>query len=324
MEEPIVLDTNAYRDIVRRGFNVGEIREAERRASKTAYASAVTLVELASHIWDKLDPHCSKCRDAIGALHEHCLCSDTGYPRMLADGESLIAHMLYGQALGLNEQTMRRLMAISLGVKSSKGTDLPSDIIQSCQELHRQVRSAEDQFVRDMQDMVSLIDPSCVGWRPFAQDRAKRRAALSAIKSEAMIRQFAQCLVLKARALLDRPLNGPDLEGMTDCVRHRASGALELYRLVLVRLVETGSSLAKSGKANAIWDLNILIGVGQELGGQGAKLRLVSGDRAMVKAANNAGLGRFVSSLEAYLNEIGISGRTGNAVDAGIGPGVLV
>jgi hypothetical protein len=96
---------------------------------------------------------------------------------------------------------------------------------------------------------------------------------------------------------------------MTDCVRQRASGALELYRAVLIRVVETGCNIAKSAKANAIWDLNLLIGVGEEVGGQGRKLRLVSGDRTIVKAATDAGLSQFVSSLEAYLNEIGISGH---------------
>jgi hypothetical protein len=64
-------------------------------------------------------------------------------------------------------------------------------------------------------------------------------------------------------------------------------------------------AIGKKKGANWIWDLYISVGIGQDLGGWGQKLTLVTTDGDILKAARHAGLSPFVSRLKEYLTLLG-------------------
>ena len=76
---------------------------------------------------------------------------------------------------------------------------------------------------------------------------------------------------------------------------------IRLYAAMMKKIFVSNWDLTKGGKgANLLWDLQVAFLVGKGHAVQGRSMFLVSGDRAIVHAAHEAGLGEDVMSFDAY------------------------
>jgi len=301
----VTLDTNAYRNfsglVVPNGtWTVSTLVAAEQLRQISAYASPYVVMELASHLRDATDPHFEVCRTAIQTLYEHCE-ERTGQLRMIADAESLIAHMLYGRFPASNAQTNEALAQLARAIALSQSGPLHHSVIKQCAEIGKFIDEGERNFVADLANAVQWLNPSCAGWEPFSKDRQKRKRALAIVRSDDMKTGIAATQVIKARRLLGEKEDGPDLEGMANAVLAHAPVAVALYRQIVELLISNGVDVSKKEHPNWIWDIQIVFGLGEELQGGLPKLTLITADKAIARAATEASVGGSVLRLADYL-----------------------
>ena len=301
----ITFDTNVYRNfcglVVPTGtWNVSTLIAAEQLRQISAYASPYVIMELASHLRDATDPHFEVCRTAIQALYEHCK-ERTGQLRMVADSESLIAHMLYGRFPASNAKTSETLAQLARAVALSPSGPLHQSVVKQCAEIGMCIDDGEKNFVADLAHAVQWLKPNCVGWEPFSKDKQKRKRALVIVRSDDMKTGIAATQVIKARRLLGEKEDGPDLEGMANAVLAHAPVAVALYRQIVELLISNGVDISKKEHANWIWDIQIVFGIGEELQCGLPKLTLITADKAIARAATEASVAGSILRLPEYL-----------------------
>jgi hypothetical protein len=302
----VVFDTNAYRDLqlALPGAGIASmpvLRAKEAQNRITAYANPYVIMELASHLWDANDPNYAECRQGLCCLYEHCRTDGGAQLRLVADSESLLAHMLYQRVPAGSQETTERLSRLAYAVGVAPAGELPQGIRDACKNIADQLAGRESLFVGDMATVVQSMNPGCAGWVPFAKDQSQRAEALAVVRSKDMPYRIAVAYVLRVRNLLGLAGNAPDLKGMADAVLDHAPAPIALYGQILERLVNTGCNLTKRQRANWIWDMEIAVGIGEAFGHPAQRMTLVTGDHAIVGAAKAASLGQYVRVLHDYL-----------------------
>lgn len=304
--EAIVFDTNAYRNVVRRGIDISAVRKAETGAGQSSYASALVLTELLTHLWDGTDPDYPQCRTAVETAHEHCRDAVENFVRLLADPDLLTTQYLYGKSPGQQVNVNQRISGVVRQVHDAKGGSFPDDVIDFCRTLHNHVTATEATFIADMENFVRLIDPTCSGWCPLQNDEAARRRLLLALKKDFTLDRFAEARVHVAQGLLGKTIGSGDMAGMIAAVKERSRVGLELQRAILKRIIETGCDLTKKARENWFWDMRISIAIGEELQGPGGRMVLITDDGAILTAAQEAGLSSHARRLEDHLKSLGM------------------
>ena len=84
-------------------------------------------------------------------------------------------------------------------------------------------------------------------------------------------------------------------------VLKRAGVSIAIYRSALEMLVNSGWDATESKRANSLWDMQIVVGAGEELDGALPKVIIITADRAMLKAAEEATIDKIAISLAAFL-----------------------
>ena len=261
-------------------------------------------MELASHLWDEDDPAYAVCRCGLTSLYEHCSTENGGQVRVLADSESLLAHMLYQRTAPGYAEMNQRISTLAQRIACAPPGTLPQEVRGACKVLSDKISTQESMFVQDMREVVQQMNPACANWSPFRRDKLKRDQALVAVRDRGMPWRIALAHVRKVRALLGIPPDAPELKEMADTVLEHIPASIALYREILERLVTTGCDLSKPERANWIWDMQILMGIGESIGNPPRRVTVVTGDKAIVEAAQTASVGDCVKSLDDYLSEL--------------------
>jgi hypothetical protein len=300
----VVLDTNAYRTLGRLSnsgeFSLSDLHGWQLARGVTAYASPIVIMELAAHLWDSSDPHCVDCRSGLTILYEHCR-TPAGQLRCIADSESMIARLLYGRVPTHHEDTVEKLSRLSKAVADSAGQLLPADVTVLCKAISDHVDQAEKTWAQDIQGIVQWLRPGFTGWDPFSADKIKRTRALQIVRSGDMLGYLATAYVFKARNLLNLPYDDSETAATAAEVLKRAGISIAIYRSALEMLVSSGWDATESKRANSLWDMQIVVGAGGELDGGLPKVIIITADRAMLKAAEEATIDKIVISLAAFL-----------------------
>ncbi len=91
---------------------------------------------------------------------------------------------------------------------------------------------------------------------------------------------------------------------MSEAVLNHFGPSLTIYLRALENIIMTGSDMSKPQRANTIWDMQILMGVGQRFADSAGDLTLITADGAVKRAADRASMGQYVRQLEEYLAEL--------------------
>ena len=302
----VVFDTNAYRDYCRKmlpgsGWTMKVIRKYESARSIQAFANPFVTMELASHLSDDQDPDYANCRCAMNALFEHCSTEDGNQLRLVADSESLLAQFLLGQELPAHRQTTETLARLAKAIHSLGVEPMAADAVALCSEIKRQLGERETQFVEDMRQVVLMLNPACKDWNPFAADPSGRDQALAAARAPGATLTLASAFVIKAHMLLGLPVPGAELRSMSEAVLEHFGPSVTMYLRTLEHIVMTGSDMSKPQRANTIWDMQILMGIGQHFANTPGELMLITADAAVRRSAEQAAADEYVCRLDEYL-----------------------
>lgn len=302
----VVFDTNAYRNLAGAnppagGWTTAALVARERQRGITSYVNPYVVMELASHLSDPTKPAFAECRTGLEALYEHCRVDGGDEFRLIADSESLIAHMLFGREPSGSADTTQALAKFTAMVANTPPGPLPPLMAKDSKTLADILHARETAFIADMKSVVNRLNPAASDWNPLGADPSSRDARLKDVRSPKMPWSIALGHVLKARTQLGMPTAAPTLEDETDAVLKAGSASITLYRDILERLVATGCDMTKKARQNWIWDMQIAFAVGQDFGDPPKPLVLVTGDGAILDAAKASGLDTFVCRLPDYL-----------------------
>jgi len=307
----VVFDTNACRDICDRSKvqdPANEWKQYDGRLKSSGmltFANPYVLMELMAHLTDESDPDYAECRSAICALY-HLSAVNSQQVRIVADSEALVLRALYGLTLPETEQTTQCICTLAIAIVNTPGA-LDSILTAKLQQIQDHLSKVQVQFISDIwQFVVQVLNPSSIGWAPLENDETMRNVLLNILRSATMPQAIATAFVVKAMHQAQLVESPAKLFGNAQFVSTTFPASIELYREILKRIIETGCDLNKKKRSNWIWDIQIVMGVGQHIATINKPLHLVTTDGDIIAAAESAGCRSFVHSLSEFRALIGM------------------
>lgn len=315
MNQAIIFDTNAYRNLtVNKSFAeckkiIDKIVAQEALNNNLSFLSPIVLIELAAHLSDVNDKAYLNCKNAYASCYLHCKEVDSDNFRMIPDGESHLAKVLFNYE---DTVVMNKLMAygqLAYRIYNDFSEPNVDSFRKYFLEMNRYVELIETQFVADMHKyVVKELNPEATDWHPLKQDKVRRKKLLQEIKSDKPIDSFALAQVVKASDIAKVNLDEHDVFELTERVKSVFPAPLYLYKNIFNKIVEAGADLTnpKKKRWNWIWDIQILFSI-SDVTLASKNTLLVTSDNDVIVAANDAGLSNKIMPLKDYLLSIGIT-----------------
>jgi len=299
-----VFDTNAYRGLVRAypasaRDRAGKLVQAERSVGVRAFATSWVVVELASHLADVNDPDYTECAAALAALWVHCRADDGGRDRLptVPDAEALLCMSLYGKVTPGHEPATELLIEVARQVHDHPSPAAMDRLLPILQRIKAYADAFETSWVSFMQHSLDGYDLS---------DQAVRRAIGRELAKPAALKIAGVQSVLRARQLLGLAGDDPELADRAHAVCDNFKTATRLF-LYKMQQMANGVDISAPRHRNSVWDIDISYMVGQTVHG-GVPLHLVTSDKDIRRSAREAGETQHVSSLDGYLDRMGMRG----------------
>jgi len=271
-----------------------------------SFANPYVIMELMGHLSDQTDPNFAECRSALVALY-NLSSSNPHQIRILSDSETLILRALYGVTLPQTDATTQRLCVLALHIVENTPGAFAPQALAALQVITDHLSQVETQFVSDMwQFVVQSLNPSSIGWAPLENDSTARNQVLNVLHSVTMPQTIASAFVRKAMHQAHVVESPDEIAAKTLFVSSNFPASIRLYAEILERIVMTGCNLNRKKRPNWIWDIQIAMGVGQNIETVNKPLHLITTDGDIIAAANAADCGEFVHSFADFKVMIGI------------------
>jgi hypothetical protein len=300
-----IFDTNAYRGLVRRypasaRDRAGKLVHAERSVGVRAFATSWVVVELASHLADVNDPDYTECAAALAALWVHCRADDGGRDRLptVPDAEALLCMSLYGEVTPGHEPATDLLIEVARQIHDDPSPAAMVRLLPTLQRIKAYADEFETRWVSFMQHSLDGYDLS---------DQAVRRAIGRELAKPAALKIAGVQSVLRARQLLGLAGDDPELADRAHAVCDNFKTATRLF-LYKMQQMANRVDISAPRHRNSVWDIDISYMVGQTVH-RGVPLHLVTSDKDIRRSARKAGETQHVSSLDGYLDRMGMRGR---------------
>ncbi len=309
----VIFDSNAYRNFVS-GIPENELKdrvdkliELEKQNDIISLMSPIVLSELMAHLADPSDTAYNKCKNAVKALYWHC--GDEQEFRMLADPELILCKSFFDMTVQSREDSV-----LYAGQVASQIADDDSEAnMEKFRPIFRQIRDhvyqAEINFATDIQAVIKEIDPDGSEWRLFELDDKKRKQFLDHLNTTTFEHQIGLGFALRAYLLLvehNLITVDPnfDLVSRAKKIADLFKAAIELYKEVYRRIVNSEFNLFEKSRANFLWDIHLMFSIGDEKV-KDCPLYFVTHDKAMLQAAEKVGHNLRVFTLTEYLEYLG-------------------
>lgn len=310
----IAFDTNAYRTIAHGASPEEAVGRAERlvRAERAcgiqAMASPVVLLELLAHLGDPTDPSHEVCKSAVCAAVRHCRMpiDDNAYHVAIRPSTDLQLCIslwdIWPEPLLKNDDMIR---AIALRV-SEDPSDAALDYIRpDLMMVREELQKTEAAFAEGTNAyLMPAIEASAKELGLDVDTTELRKASLEYLDTAKARELVAEAHVLRA---MDHTSIEETAEGLAEKAKLVADGfevGIRLYVHLMKKILVSHWDLTKGKGANLLWDMQVAFLIGKHQALQGRPLLVVSGDRAIVDAAVDAGVGDAVLSYEAYRTRV--------------------
>lgn len=317
VQSVVLFDTNAYRALAGGGdaqqalTRVERLRAEEERRGIQPLACPTVLMELIAHLGDPADPSYRTAKAALIAAAFHCTMSDGNatYVAIAPSPDLQLCHTLWDRwpdDLLQVDNTIRGLAQAVADDPSEEGLDRIRDDLKLAAET---VERAEQIFVEGMRQ--HLIENLRAELREVAE-AATRKEVLSAYRafldSDLSRSRVAEVHVRRAMSYLDA-VNDSDEEiaRKAERVADFFSVTIELYVIVARGIAEDDWDLSKGKGGNYLWDLQVTFLIGSEHTIQGRPMRVVSADKRIIEAAEEARVTELVQPYQKYRGELAAS-----------------
>lgn len=296
-----IFDTNAYRvlsydlSLTETKDKTARIIECERNEHVLSLANPYVIWELLAHLADENDSAYEQCLNALVALSEHSSSDeDNGALRLFADTGSTICLELFGQHLPSLEQTSLQLSQIALYVKNHAPV-LPDPTIQN--NIHvfsKEMDTIEKNWVCEMEK--SMIEIS----------KATNDGKQHLFNNNTIENLAATLIINDCASALNISLDNNQLKEKISLLKKTFPVSIKL----LIKLIEKFKaqnfviSNPKKKRWNFIWDFKLSFAIGDYHNIDGIDIFFITGDKEIKAAADEAGCGNRVLSLDEYLVSI--------------------
>jgi hypothetical protein len=306
----VIFDTNAYRQLVATSpvetvrQRIRKLRAQENSRGVYALASTTVLLELLARL---SDPSHSSYRSALAsvvAVCEHCSRKDDDDEDVIAlwpSSEVQVCKVLYDVVPDslLEAQDLIRGIATRIGEDPSD----PALALIRCDlaAISDLVRTAEEQFVQDIREyVISAFFPEETAWDAWQREPDLRRQALDFVTSESALLLFAKMHVLRAAINSNSTESDHEIAAKADWLLQRFRAPINLYSQLLEKVISAGVDLTKKNRGNFLWDIDICFSAGIGHSVDRRPLRLVTSDKAIIKAIPNDTSARAFYTLDDY------------------------
>ena len=305
----VVLDTNAYRSLAigrptHQAAALGrELRERDIGNHAQALACPTVLLEILSHLSDPADPAYSECLSAVALIWEHCR-TELGGRRQLAtmeDAEAQLCVTVCGVCLVDNYRLLQGIARVVEVVGANPRTDVVMELGRDLASIRTTTEAVESQFVSDMEKFVLRgFKADAVTWKDVCEDPIARGKALADLRAPTALPDLAKAFVYKALEMAGISASDRPVEELVGVLLANHSTPLHLYRNLCEKVAANGLDMRDSHNRNTIWDLQVAAAAGELTLMGGLGVTLVTGDRAILRAAKDAGFGTKVETLKDY------------------------
>ena len=311
----VAFDTNAYRAMVRGADpfeavgRVERLLEAERAKGIRPLASTVVLMELLAHLGDPADQSYDVCRSAVCAAARHCrMYSDTGnYHIAIRPGTDLQLCIAlwdeWPEPLVHNDDMIR---AIAFEIGEDPSEEALERLRPDLQMVSRVMAETEQMFAEGTRAyLMTHVEQAARDLGVVADPGELRAASLAYLETDQAREQLSEAHVLRARDHTSISESAEETRERARLVAKEFEAGIRLYIAMMKKILVSNWDLTKGGKgANLLWDMQVAFLVGRNHAIEGRPVFLVSGDRAIVDAASEAGLSEGVMSFDAYREHV--------------------
>jgi len=279
-----------------------------------ALASPIVIWELASHVADASDPAYTHCLHAIVALGEHTRLApgQGGGISIGLDSEWVVCDALFGRAPPGAESNVHTLGQLAIHVRDHAPAITDAAVLSNLKVFAAEMTRRETAWLADMQKTLDELNaPSSATGGPEHADKKARAALLDFLGTNAFEYLWAVVGVLHYATLANAPINTLSLQSGVDTLRKDFSVPFHLILALLRNLIghtDLNLTSAKRKRGNFMWDAGIAYIIPVLTGSvPGAAVNVVTGDKAIVNAAQVAGASNVVVSLDDYLQSVGFT-----------------
>jgi len=310
----VIFDTNGYRNLVayKTFAEIDEyitlIKTKEKENDIQTMFSPIVAQELLAHLADKNDNAFDRCLRANKAMYLHN--GDAQIANMFPMFEVLLAQIYFNDQPGKRLETYNAIAQISMHLAMNPSEATFAIFHDKLQTIKASVDLGEAGFIDGMFRFVKQTDPSATDWMPFRNDAAKRQKLLKGLRSDAASFEIAKGYVFMTHYTLienghTNLYTAEQISNFSKSVTEKFPEPIALFKTVIENLVNSDFPLDEASRANFIWDIALMFGVGKHSIGDD-KLYFVTGDKAIIRAAIKQGSGTAVLTLEEYLEYIGV------------------
>lgn len=309
----VVFDTNGYRDLV---FGIStdaarakgrRLKICEAKLNIVALAHPIVMWELLAHLAVPTDPAYENCRNALVAAGEHVMAPNGGTPQ-IADSTATVCNELFERLPPGYEAGLESLGTYVTHVRKHSSDLNDAAFQQEAVRRREGMHAMEQDWLRRMEGVVNAVSPSAarslVGKPNSPTDLAKAREYFS---SPQFYDAWSRVVVLMHASQLGIVPTPAEVTRKAATVRAAFPVAFQLLKALMLRIAtptppDLGSN--KRRRWNFVWDSMIcfMLGPGTI---DGSKVLFVTGDKEITVAAQSAGFGSMVETLDSYLSRFG-------------------
>jgi len=302
----VVFDTNSYRYLAREipDKQILDLNKIEKKNSITSLGSHYVAFELISHLSDKTDPHFENCYQALNLLYKHIKYDKNLH--FIANAEAILCKLLYKELPPYTDEVNHRLVNLIYKIISDKNNLQDKIIHKEVSRIEQELNEIEERFLDELRrSIIKRIKPNSEKWNSIKEDSDLRKRALTFLNSKNQDYYTAYSNVIKAANALEIRESYLETHKKVLWVKSIFKVQLEFYRLILKKIWIDGANADKGSRRNWIWDLHIILCLGNNLLFNEKEVYLITSDGEILEAASNAGADKYVLKLEEYLTACG-------------------
>jgi len=304
----VVCDTNVYRQLGRTRYDA--LREREREHSVVAAAAYTVATELLSHVADEEDASYRPALAALGRLWDHTKTYNGSQyaTNLIAVPHELLAMHVFGVTpTTTTEDDQAYGSTIGRIVNQPERWRRDVALVAGLRGLRTNVERWESDFVKQLWDLLSGLLPHASVWADFCRPSEPHKVLLDELDQGQWLVEAATLIVRSAAQELGLPQPTAQLPELCRRVTEVFRLPVHFWNLMIRQILERGVDMSAPHRRNSTWDMQVCFatGVGAALY-KDAPVWLITGDGTIQKAANAAGMGWQVRSLEAYEHLLGV------------------
>ena len=296
----VIFDTNPYRYLAA-GRSYGEtldlvqkIKAAQRQRAINSWMAPTVWLELFNHLEDESDPHYSECLGATVASYAYTRLFGHGRNYRLAPrADMVVAQTLFGFRDQDEDDILMSLDSFAEIIFFDPTRDVISPHIKQLEVYRNFLQYEENEFMKRFTENAAI----------YKQRYSHEQDIMKKMRTRGVLREMYRGYVLREAMRIGMEtdlLTEKRIEELTEQMEKYFPAPFQLYLSIVARLVGNPDlDIYKRSRRNWYWDFQMLFYISAA-----NSMTLITNDGDMFDAADAAGIGDRVKTIEKYCQEL--------------------